>query len=287
MKKIFITGGTGLLGKDVIPVLAEQYDLFILIRDEKDEIFFQKTKNINFVRGDLNNLNKFENVLKNCDIILHMAGTADPKRSIKVNYELTKKILSVCDKNQKFVFISTFNTTFKNPGEYEISKKMAEKDIQESGMDYLIFRPTLFFNLRGEKYIAKLIRLALKFPVIFQIGDGNFLIQPLFTEDFAKIISMSLDKVDNQIIPIAGKDTVSIKELISMIMEHSGRKMVVKLPLWLLKIIGPFIGINKDKIKKLRENKIMDINNIEEKFGIKLHSIKKLIPNIIEHVKAT
>lgn len=285
--KIFITGGTGLLGKDIIFELSKHHKLFILARNEKKKEIFGGLANVNFVKGTLEEGESFKEKITSCDIIIHAAGTTNPKHSINVNYELTKKIISLCKNNQKFIYISSFNASFKNKSNYTVSKQMAEKAVMESGLDYLIFRPTLLYNKKGEVYILKLVKQIIKFPIAIQPGDGMYFLQPLFTGDFAKIISLSLNNINDRIIPVAGKEAISIRELIQLILFHTKPKPVLQIPLWLLKFIGKFIGISRDKIKELGENKTINVDSLEKEFNIHLHSIKKAIPEIVKHAKTT
>lgn len=279
--KIFITGGTGLLGKDVVLELAKNHEIFVLIRNKKGKDIFGGLTNVNFIEGTLEEGENFKEKIADCDTIIHMAGTANPKRSMYVNQELTKKIISLCKNNQKFIYISSFNASFKNKSNYTVSKQMAEKAVMESGLDYLIFRPTLLYNKKGEVYILKLVKQIIKFPIAIQPGDGRYFLQPLFTGDFAKIISLSLNNINDRIIPVAGKEAVSIRELIQLILFHTKPKPVLQIPLWLLK----FIGISRDKIKELGENKTMNVDSLEKEFNIHLHSIKKALPEIIKNAK--
>lgn len=283
--KIFITGGTGLLGKDIVFELSKHHKLFILVRNKKKKEIFGGLANVNFVEGTLGEEESFKEEITSCDVVIHAAGAANPKRSMNINYELTKKIISLCKNNQKFVYVSSFNASFKNKNNYTVSKQMAEIAVRESGLNYLIFRPTLLYNKKGEVYILKLVKQIIKFPLVMQPGNGMYLLQPLFTEDFAKIISLSLNNINNRIISVAGKEAVSIRELIQLILFHSKSKPVLHIPLWLLKFMGSFIGISRDKIKELGENKTMNVDSLEKEFNIHLHSIKKALPEIVKYAK--
>src|SRR3989338_806193 len=285
--KIFITGGTGLLGKDIVFELSKNHKLFILIRDDEKKEIFKSFKNINFVKGSMDKEESFKEKLAECDIVIHAAGTVNPKHSMNVNYGLTKKIISLCANNQKFVYISSFNATFKNKSNYTVSKQMAEKAVIESSLDYLIFRPTLLYNKKGEVYILKLVKQIIKLPFALQPGNGMYFLQPLFTEDFAQIISLSLNNINNRIISVAGKEAVSIKELIQLILSRTKTKPVLRIPVLLLRFMGRFVGLNRDKINELSENKTMNIDATEKEFNISLRSVREMLPEIIKYAKTT
>ena len=48
MLTIFVTGGTGFIGKEVVRVLASQYNLIVLSRTARPS-----TKNVTYITGDL------------------------------------------------------------------------------------------------------------------------------------------------------------------------------------------------------------------------------------------
>lgn len=273
------------MGKDIVLELSKNHELFILIRHDNKKGILTNLPNVNFITGTLEDLEKVTEKIAICDVIIHSAGTAKPNRSMEVNYRLTEKLVGLCEREQKFVYISSFNASFGSGGNYTVSKQMAEKAVAESGMDYLIFRPTLLYNEKGEVYILKLIKQIIKLPFAPQIGNGEYFLQPLFTKDLAKIISMSLDNINNRIISVAGKDTITIKELIRLTLQNTKAKPVLPIPISLLIFFGKFVGLNRDKIKELRETKTMDISGIEKEFGVSLRSIKEMMPEIIKHAK--
>ena len=275
------------MGKDIVFELSKNHKLFILIRDDEKKEIFKSFKNINFVKGSMDKEESFKEKLAECDIVIHAAGTVNPKHSMNVNYGLTKKIISLCANNQKFVYISSFNATFKNKSNYTVSKQMAEKAVIESSLDYLIFRPTLLYNKKGEVYILKLIKQIIKLPFALQPGNGMYFLQPLFTEDFAQIISLSLNNINNRIISVAGKEAVSIKELIQLILSRTKTKPVLRIPVLLLRFMGRFVGLNRDKINELSENKTMNIDATEKEFNISLRSVREMLPEIIKYAKTT
>ena len=171
--------------------------------------------------------------------------------------------------------------------EEEKANPDTEKAVIESSLDYLIFRPTLLYNKKGEVYILKLIKQIIKLPFALQPGNGMYFLQPLFTEDFAQIISLSLNNINNRIISVAGKEAVSIKELIQLILSRTKTKPVLRIPVLLLRFMGRFVGLNRDKINELSENKTMNIDATEKEFNISLRSVREMLPEIIKYAKTT
>lgn len=91
-KKILVTGGTGFLGKNLVPVLAKKSKLVTVVSTERKNIF-KGLSNVKIVAGNIENKNFCEKVLKNADVCFHLA-------SFKMNFRYhTEHPLEVFSKN--------------------------------------------------------------------------------------------------------------------------------------------------------------------------------------------
>ncbi len=110
---LFITGGTGFVGKSIIPMLqAKGYQVYGLARSERSA---EKLKAMNVVPvlDDLTALSKnTAEALSKCDYLLHAAAhmdlTYDKAPFYQINVEATKNLLRLAQENgiAKFVYIS-------------------------------------------------------------------------------------------------------------------------------------------------------------------------------------
>jgi nucleoside-diphosphate-sugar epimerase len=123
MQKILITGGAGYIGT-VLTSLALKKGFSVIALDNlkhsKIEFIkkFKKNKNYKFSNCDINNLNKFEKVLKKekVNIIVHLAGiVGDPASKLQkkltrvTNLQSSRKLFKLSEKHNvsKFIFSST------------------------------------------------------------------------------------------------------------------------------------------------------------------------------------
>lgn len=81
-KKIFITGGTGFIGKNIISLLKGNYDIFILSRQ-----ISETTSNVKFLKGNIFSNEDIKRILKDIrpNILLHLAW------NVKKNYENSRE----------------------------------------------------------------------------------------------------------------------------------------------------------------------------------------------------
>jgi len=71
-KKILVTGGTGLVGRELVNLLIKEGAIVTSI--SLDENNFDKSWNVEYIKGDLRNFKTCVEVCKNKEIIFHIAG---------------------------------------------------------------------------------------------------------------------------------------------------------------------------------------------------------------------
>lgn len=168
--KVLITGGAGSVGYfTVLELLNQNYEVTAIeLNTSKNRRKLNKLKNkINLVWGDITDYDLMESLIKDKDAIIHLAAIIPPlsdtnhELTYKVNFEGTKNIVDAINKVNKDCFlmfsssISIYGDRLKNynikvsdpltPVEndyYAIVKKETEKYIENSGINYSIFRLT-------------------------------------------------------------------------------------------------------------------------------------------------
>jgi len=176
MATIFLTGGTGFIGKRLLKILGKENKIFFLVRRESTEkaekiIKESSLKAIKIFKGDLEQerLGLPDGVLRKItqetDYIYHLAASYDSslskERIFEINLEGTKRLALLAKKikNLKaFVYVSTAYVageregkiletyqvkppSFRNP--YEEAKFMSESFLRKVNLPLVIIRPAL------------------------------------------------------------------------------------------------------------------------------------------------
>ena len=259
--KILVTGATGFVGSHLMKELNRD-DVSILSR--------KQVSGRKVYVGDLFNKRILSEATK-ADIIVHLAGIS--KGSVlKINYEGTKNLVDACINNKikRFIFISSFDAVLNT--KYGKSKLKAEEYIKNSGLDYIIIRPTFIYG-KNNKEIYKLIKY-IKMGVVPIPGNGNFKLQPVFVDDVIKLIVKSINaKNKNKIYFIGGSQKLTFNELVGLISKALKKNPIkINIPKFLIKLINE--GLIYDKV--------CDNSNIEKEFNIYPRRFDQEIKNLIK-----
>ena len=103
MKNVLVTGGTGLLGKEVVDqLLTINYGVTVL-SSKKNAIV---PAGVQLVKGDLASNRGLQEATENADIIIHCAS--NPKDTQSVDIKGTQNLLNAVnkDKTLHFIYIS-------------------------------------------------------------------------------------------------------------------------------------------------------------------------------------
>lgn len=227
-KKIVITGAAGLVGQNLIIKLKEKGYTNIVAIDKhpkNTEILKSLHKDIKVIKEDISKRGLWEKELKNSDIliILHAqigAKTIEP--FIRNNVIATKNLLDIAKKEELPYVIHASSSVLESVANdfYTNTKREQEKLVTNSGLNFLVLRPTLMYGWFDRKHLGWLARF-MKYSPLFPIpGDGKFIRQPLYVMDFCNIIISAIEnKKINEIYSITGKEQIYYIDMIRKIKE--------------------------------------------------------------------
>jgi NADH dehydrogenase len=234
MARIFVTGGTGFVGRALVgALLARGHTVDGLVRNPP------APPGLRAVPGDLLEPETYRAALAGADAVVHLAaatGAASAATHARVNLEGTRAIAAACAAARRpLLFVSSVVVQYPDHSRYPYAaaKAAAEAAVRDSGIPYLIARPTIVAG-PGSPVIRALARLAL-LPAVPVFGDGTVLVQPVDVEDVALVLADAVDAAAyrNEVIGIGGPQILAIESLLQAIRTASGRRRapVLHLPL--------------------------------------------------------
>ena len=255
-----MTGGAGFIGGYLVDFLLNNHHIVTiydnLSNSSKSTLNSLTRKGAQFLKGDILDYNKLIESSKGFDLAIHLAAKIDvaesvlcPEKVKNTNVNGTVNVLKCCIENniKKIIFSSsaavygdsdvtiTENTKTNPLSPYGISKLLAEDKIRKmskNNLEYIILR---LFNIYGKSQNKQYAGVITKFaesiskdnPFVIY-GDGKQ------TRDFVSISDV-IDAFDCAIktnssgtYNIASGKSISIKELVKMILDTSGKKIEIK-----------------------------------------------------------
>ena len=99
-----------------------------------------------------------------------------------------------------------------------MSKWQSEGSVENSGLDYTIFKPGVIYG-DGDQFLSNLKKILRKLPVFGLIGVKEQPIAPLFIDDFVKILVACLEREDtyHKTYAVVGPEILTLSELVDRV----------------------------------------------------------------------
>ncbi len=266
IENILVTGGAGFIGSSLIPVLLDkEYRVIVLdnlTRGKKENLrTFYSRKNFKFIELDLLDISKLKQVVKECDLIYHLAanvevrtGKFDTEIDFLNNVVATRNVLEsmrTSNKCKKIIFTSSSVVygepfTIPTPESYgplnPISLYGATKLACEAlisgyvgmfGINAVIFR---LANIVGPSsghgvifdFFKKLSKSDGKYLEI--LGDGTQKKSYLYIDDCVDALTMGLSQFGSglEIFNLGSDDQVDTNSIAQIIIDQLGLKTEIR-----------------------------------------------------------
>lgn len=258
--KILVTGGSGLIGKGVIPKLEEHgHSVRLLSRHANDGF-----------KGDVADAESIRGAADGCDAVLHIAGIveeAPPERTFaRVNAGGTRNIIAECERAgvRRFVFVSSLGAD-RGTSAYHQSKREAETAVERSSLAWTIVRPGSVFG-PGDAVISLILQLVRSLPAVPVVDRGDQRFQPIWFEDLGEALARIVERDDlaRRTLEVGGAEVTSMNDLLERFRSVTGRQPLrVPVPAAVASL-----GMDVNKLTMLREENVLSGDNALDLLGI-------------------
>lgn len=286
MKALLFTGGTGFLGKNVMPLLQSQYKITTCGITPEDIIKVNLAKDV-------------PELDKHYEIVLHACGKAHvvPKTEAEkqaffdVNYQGTVNLCAGLEKvgvPNALIFISTVavygleygseiteDAPLNGDSPYAKSKIMAEEYLtkwcNEHGVVLGILRPSLLAGKNAPGNLGAMVNGVRK-GFYMNIAGGKVTKSVLMAEDIARILPLVAEK--GGIYNVCDTRQPSFGELSVSVARQLGKRKPISIPYWMawcMAKVGDLLGakapINSYKLEKMTKSLTFSNDKARKELG--------------------
>lgn len=283
--KVFVTGGTGFVGSEVLrQLVAAGHGVRVLVRPGAEKKL-ATLDNIEIHHGDATEPTTLIGALTGCDAVVHLIGIIRefPARGVtfdRLHVEATRNVLAAAQAQgvKRYLHMSSNGTGPAGTTAYHRTKWAAEQLVRASDSDWTIFRPSLIFGPKGE-FVTMLADLIRKAPMVPVIGDGQYRMQPVAVAQVAEsfVLALNLPDTIGQTYHLGGGASYSYDEILDLTGKALGHDHVHKAhqPLFLVKPMiklmehAEHFPVTSDQVDMLLQGNLCDTTEWVKIFGLR------------------
>lgn len=281
--KIFITGGTGFVGSHLTRKLAEEHEVTVGGLEPENSVL-ELTQNVERERIDVTEKRTID--FEGYDCVIHLVALS-PLKQPPVPYEHvhvdgTRNVVKQAEEDEvdTYFHMSALGADAESNAEYLRTKGEAEEIVEDSDLDWRIFRPSTIFG-EGGQFLDFISHMTT--PYITVLPGKNTYFQPLYVEDITDMIIGSLeDEYSRRKFELGGPESLSLGEIAEMIDESEGRNLKVfglPMPIFLASMMIseqlPLTPFGIDQYRSLKSDNVPAENQAGE-LGFEPEKLEKL-----------
>jgi NADH dehydrogenase len=311
-KKVFLTGGTGFVGRYVLGELVERgHDVVALVRSKEtfNAVFPDVDRErVRCLRASVFDRAALGDGMAGCDTVIHLVGIImESCRSQSFDLIHRQSTQAVVDAAtdagvRRYVHMSALGTRANAVAQYHRSKWAAEQYVRGSDLEWTIFRPSVIHGPDGEfMELMKAFACGLIPPVMPYFGSGRARLQPVSVRDvaFCFVEALARAVTVGKIYELGGPKSYSWKQLYAackrLIPGARRWKPRVGQPVLIARLLAATVmktplvprklKFNADQVTMSQEESVCDHAIVESAFGIELRDFEAELAEYADRIR--
>ncbi len=264
-RRVVVTGGSGFLGRHVVPLLVHRGDAVAAVTRSADAAHRVTGCGATALYGDLDDPVSIDQAFADsgADALVNLA-------SLGFGHAPTVVAAAEDAGIKRAVFVSSTAIFTKLDASSKETRRSAEDVVASSGLEWTLLRPTMIYGAPADRNMARLLRLLRRTPLVPVPGGGHRLQQPVHVEDVARAVVAALDtpRAIGKAYDVAGPEPLTFREVIEQAAEAVGRRVrLVPVPLaplaTFLRLYERVVDrphLKGEQLERLAEDKAFDIS---------------------------
>lgn len=230
---ILVAGATGYLGRRLVPrLVAAGHAVRALVRGGAERAAgVPHLAGCEIAAGDLADAGSCRRAAEGVDTVIHLVGIIRERGAATfeaVHVGGTTALVQAARHAgaRRFLYVSALGARPDGPGAYSRTKAAAEDLVRQSGLTWLVLRPSVVLARDGEFY--RILDQLTAIPLVPVLGSGRARMSPLHADDLADLQVAALDRPAawNRAWAVCGPEALSFVELLERAARGRGRRIV-------------------------------------------------------------
>lgn len=248
MRKIFVMGGTGFVGRHVCEKLVRQgWHITVPTRRLNNAKAVQHLPGLTVQELDVHQPLALAQAIAGHDAVVNLVAILHGSQAAfeKAHIALPASLAQACKTAgvKQVVHISALGVDASNPqaapSNYLRSKGLGEQALAQAHLNLTILRPSVIFGAE-DQFLNLFAKLQKVFPVM-PLAGADACFQPVWVQDVASAVVQALlqpstHAPQHKVYELAGPATYTLRELVQLAAKWSSRtgrtRPVIPLPLW-------------------------------------------------------
>ncbi|MFB6281213.1 MAG: complex I NDUFA9 subunit family protein [Haloferacaceae archaeon] len=275
--RVLVAGGSGFIGRHLCRELLERdHSVTALSRTPGEE---DLPDGVETAVGDVTAYDSIESAVEGMDAVVNLVALSPLFKPSggdgmhdRVHRQGTENCVRAAEAGgvDRFVQMSALGADPDGPTAYIRAKGEAERIVEESDLDWTVFRPSVVFGDGGE-FVPFTKKLAPPYVTPLP-GGGKTRFQPIWVGDLVPMLADALEDDDHvgEVYEIGGPEELTLADVARLAHGAEGRSVtVVPVPMALagvgLSVLGmvPGAPMGADQYRSLRFDNTTDRNAVE------------------------
>lgn len=300
---ITIFGGSGFIGRYIVPRLAERgWTVRVAVRNPDQAAFLKPAGNVGQVVPVACNLRDEASVraaVQGADAAVNLVGIlfeSGRQTFADVQYEGAKRAAEAAAAAgiTRYLHVSAIGADPASESAYARSKAAAEEAVRAAIPSASILRPSIVFGAE-DGFFNRFAAMACMSPMLPLVGGGHTRFQPVYVCDVADaaVTCLTDPACAGKTYELGGPKVYSFKELLKLMLHTiRRRRLLVPLPFAIADIQGrvlehlPEPPLTSDQVKLLRKDNVVSEGALTlADLGIEPHSVEIVIPTYLDRYR--
>lgn len=271
--KVLVTGATGYVGRHVVARLVKDgFAVRALVRKGSDRSVL--AGEAEFFEAGVTDRNALNGACNGCFAVIHLVGIINEVEDTMehIHVDGTRNLVDEARLAgvKRFVYLSGLGSRPNAVARYHKTKYAAEQIVAQSGLEGYSFPSSIIFGPEDE-FVNLFVTFARNiadpryppWPIMPAIGGGKTVLQPIWVEDVAEILSKACAPDFPKTLPpgtyeIGGPEPLTVKEIMKIAVRAAGTTRVfVPVPLFAARIVATLMEKCSSKPQLTRDQLIM------------------------------